>query len=68
MLPKPWQEWYGYTDDVQTTTMTMYLPDRDPEASNQGGQSCRLEVEATEMSLALIKEEIQDAERLRVRF
>eukprot|EP00438_Fugacium_kawagutii_P014412 Skav236067 [mRNA] locus=scaffold2211:58038:59917:- [translate_table: standard] len=28
------QEWYGYTDNNDTTsakTVTMYLPDRDPE-------------------------------------
>ena len=27
------QEWYGYTDDLSevTSTVTMYLPDRDPE-------------------------------------
>ena len=30
---RPSQEWYGYTDDLSevTSTVTMYLPDRDPE-------------------------------------
>ena len=40
--------------------MTMYLPDRDPDGSDHGGGD-RLEVEATEMSLALIKGEIEDS-------
>ena len=64
------QEWYGYTDDLSevTSTVTMYLPDRDPEEKSSSRQldtvpGQRLEVEATEMSLALIKSEIQEKKR-----
>eukprot|EP00435_Cladocopium_sp_Y103_P032771 s2571_g8.t1 len=59
------QEWFGYTDDnAVPVSVTMYLPDRDPEPGEKStgmtSRHERLEVEATEMSLALVKSEIQE--------
>lgn len=42
MLHNRPQEWYGYTDNNDTTsakTVTMYLPDRDPEPKAAGGEA-----------------------------
>ncbi|CAJ1460438.1 unnamed protein product [Effrenium voratum] len=52
------QEWYGYEESVQEAQI-MHLPDRDPCSVND--ESCqRLAVEATEASLALLKEIIEE--------